>query len=146
VGAVALGWVVAVVAGIVINFILRILFRLFVEFPPDPTEITVGVIVVSLLSGFLAYLVGDYAAGRSARVSGGSNGATTAVFGLILGIILAIIFIFFDLVLTGAVALPPVGFGMAGVALIAGVVLFLVNLLGGTSAGSWGSLLRAAKG
>jgi hypothetical protein len=26
-GAVALGWVVAVVAGIVINFILRILFR-----------------------------------------------------------------------------------------------------------------------
>jgi hypothetical protein len=57
-GAVALGWVVAVVAGIVINFILRILFRLFVEFPPDPTELTVGVIVVSLLSGFVAYLIG----------------------------------------------------------------------------------------
>jgi hypothetical protein len=64
-GAVALGWVVAVVAGIVINFVLRIIFGLFVEFPPSPTELTVGVIVVSLLSGFLAYLIGGYAAGRS---------------------------------------------------------------------------------
>ncbi len=106
-GAVALGWVVAVVAGIVINFVLRIIFGLFVEFPPSPTELTVGVIVVSLLSGFLAYLVGGYAAGRSAGVSGGLNGAMTAVFGLILGIILAVIFLFFDHVLTGAVALPP---------------------------------------
>jgi hypothetical protein len=137
-GAVALGWVVAVVAGIVINFILRILFRFFVEFPPDPTELTVGVIVVSLLSGFLAYLVGGYAAGRSARVSGGLNGAMTAVFGLILGVILAVIFLFFDLVLTGAVALPPVSFGMAGIALIAGLVLFLVNLLAGYVGGKLG--------
>src|SRR3712207_9410484 len=103
-GAVALGWVVAVVAGIVINFILRILFGLFVEFPPDPTELTVGVIVVSLLSGFLAYLVGGYAAGRSARVSGGLNGAMTAVVGFILGIILGIIFGFLDLLLIGMAA------------------------------------------
>jgi hypothetical protein len=137
-GAVALGWVVAVVAGIVINFVLRIIFGLFVEFPPSPTELTVGVIVVSLLSGFLAYLIGGYAAGRSARVSGGLNGAMTAVFGLVLGIILAIIFVFFDLVLTGAVALPPVSFGMAGAALIAGLVLFLVNLLGGYIGGKLG--------
>lgn len=137
-GAVALGWVVAIVAGIAINFILRILLRLFVEFPANPTELTVGVIVVSLLSGFLAYLVGGYAAGRSARVSGGLNGAMTAVFGVILGIILAIIFLSFDLVLTGAVALPPVSFGIAGMALIAGLVLFLVNLLGGYIGGKLG--------
>ncbi len=133
-----MGWVVAIVAGIAINFILRILFRLFVELPANPTEITVGVIVVSLLSGFLAYLVGGYAAGRSARVSGGLNGAMTAVFGVILGIILAIIFLSFDLVLTGAVALPPVSFGIAGMALIAGLVLFLVNLLGGYIGGKLG--------
>jgi hypothetical protein len=57
---------------------------------------------------------------------------------LILGIILAIIFAFFDLVLTGAVALPPVGFGMAGVVLIAGLVLFLVNLLAGYIGGKLG--------
>src|SRR3712207_7429711 len=43
-----------------------------------------------------------------------------------------------DLVLTGAVALPPVSFGMAGVALIAGVVLFLVNLVGGYIGGKLG--------
>ncbi len=66
------------------------------------------------------------------------NGAMTAVFGVILGIILAIIFLSFDLVLTGAVALPPVSFGMAGMALIAGLVHFLVNLLGGYIGGKLG--------
>ena len=40
--------------------------------------------------------------------------------------------------LTGAVALPPVGFGMAGAALIAGLVLFLVNLFGGYIGGKLG--------
>jgi uncharacterized membrane protein YtjA (UPF0391 family) len=57
---------------------------------------------------------------------------------LILGVILAVIFLFFDLVLTGAVALPPVTFGMAGIAFIAGLVLFLVNLLAGYVGGKLG--------
>ena len=138
-GAVALGWVVAVIAGIVFNFLLRIVVGLFVEFPLEPTELTVAVVVISLLSGFLAYLIGGYAAGRSARVSGGLNGAMTAIFGVIVGIILAIILAIFNVVFTGGVALPPVNFGLAGAAVLAGLVLFLVNLLGGYIGGKLGA-------
>ncbi len=138
-GAVALGWVVAVIAGIIFNLLLRILAGLFVEFPLEPAELTAAVVVVSLLSGFLAYLVGGYAAGRSARVSGGLNGAMTAVFGVILGIVLAVILAIFDVILTGGVALPPVNFGLAGAALLAGLILFLVNLLGGYIGGKLGA-------
>ncbi len=138
-GAVTLVWIVAVIVGIVFNFLLRILAGLFVEFPLELGEPTAAVVIVSLLSGFLAYLVGGYAAGRSARVSGGLNGAMTAVFGLIVGIVLAIILAIFDVILTGGVALPPVSFGLAGVALLAGLILFLVNLLGGYIGGKLGA-------
>lgn len=137
-GAVALGWVVAVLAGIVINFILRFLAGVLIEFPVEPSEITAAVIIVALLSGFLAYVVGGYAAGRSARVSGGLNGAMTAVFGVIIGVISAIILAVFGIIFTEAVAVPPVNFGLAGAAIVGGLILFLVNLLGGFIGGKLG--------
>ena len=57
-----------------------------------------------------------------------------------MGIVLAIILAIFGVVFTGGVALPPVNFGLAVAALLAGLVLFLVNLLGGYLGGKLGAL------
>lgn len=112
--------------------------RRYREFPVEPSEITAAVIIVALLSGFLAYVAGGYAAGRSAQVSGGLNGAMTAVFGVIVGVISAIILAIFGIIFTEAVAVPPVNFGLAGAAIVGGLILFLVNLLGGFVGGKLG--------
>ncbi len=133
-----MGWVVAVLAGLVINFILRFLAGLFIEFPVEPSEVTAAVISVALLSGFLAYLVGGYAAGRMARGSGALNGAMTAVFGLIVGVIVTILWAIFGAAFAGAVAVPPANFGLAWAPLAAGLILFLVNLAGGFIGGKLG--------
>ena len=141
-GAVALGWIVAVVAGVVFSFLLRLVVGLVIEFPLDPSELTAAVVVTSLLSGFLAYLVGGFTAGRSARTSGGINGAMTAVFGVIVGIVVSIVLLIFGAIFAGAVAVPPVNFGMAGGALLAGLILFVVNLVGGYLGGLLGEPSR----
>ncbi len=137
-GAVGLGWVVAVLAGIVISPILRLLYGLFAEPPVERGEFTAAMVVVSLVSGFLAYLIGGYAAARLAGHAGGKHGALTAVFGLIVGIVLAAVLSLFGVLFVEGVAVPPVGFGLAGAALIAGLLLFLVNLFGGFVGGKLG--------
>ncbi len=80
-GSVALGWLVAVLTGVVTSPLLRALYGLVAEPSAERGEFTAAVIVISLVSGFLAYLVGGFVAARSARYSGGLNGAMTAVFG-----------------------------------------------------------------
>ncbi len=72
--AVGLGWVVAVLAGIVISSILRLIYGFFAEPPIERGEFTAAVVVVSLLSGFLAYLMGGYAAARLAGYAGANTG------------------------------------------------------------------------
>ncbi len=141
-GAVAFGWVVAVLAGIVISPILRLLYDLFAEPPVERGELTATLVVISLVSGFLSYLIGGYVAARMARYSGGKHGALTAVFGLILGIILAIVLALFGVVFAEGVAVPPVSFGLAGAAIVAGLVLFMVNLFGGFVGGKLGEPSR----
>ena len=136
--AVGLGWVVAVLAGIVISSILRLMYGFFAEPPIERGEFTAAVVVVSLLSGFLAYLMGGYAATRLAGYAGGKHGALTAVFGLIAGIVLAAILSLFEIIFAEGVAVPPVSFGLAGAALVAGLLLFLVNLFGGLVGGKLG--------
>ncbi len=141
-GAVAFGWIVAVLMGIMISPILRLLYGLFAEPPVERGELTVALVVISLVAGFLSYLVGGYVAARMARYSGGKHGALTAVFGLIVGIILAIVLALFGIVFAEGVAVPPVSFGLAGVAVVAGLVLFLVNLFGGFVGGKLGEPSR----
>ncbi len=136
--SVALGWVVAAFAGAIISPLLRGLYGLVSEPPVERGEFTAAVVVISLVAGFLAYLIGGYVAAKSARYSGGLNGAMTAVFGVILGVILAAILGVFSVVFDEAVALPPVNFGLAGSALLAGLILFLVNLFGGYIGGKLG--------
>ena len=136
--AVGLGWAVAVLAGIVIFSILRLLYGFFAEPPIERGEFTAAVLVVSLVSGFLAYLMGGYAAARLAGYAGGKHGALTAVFGLIAGIVLAAILSLFEVLFAEGVAVPPVSFGLTGAALVAGLLLFLVNLFGGFVGGNVG--------
>ncbi len=134
-----MGWVVAVLAGIVISSILRLLYGFFAEPPIERGEFTAAVMVISLVSGFLAYLMGGgYAAARLAGYAGGKHGALTAIFRLIAGIVLAAILSLFEILFAEGVAVPPVSFGLAGGALLVALLLFLVNLLGGYLGGKWG--------
>jgi hypothetical protein len=97
-GAVALGWAVAVLAGIVIRTVARQIYVLIAGPPVEGGELTATVVVISVVSGFLSYLVGGYIAARMARHSGGKHGMLTAVFGLISGAILEIVLVLFGVV------------------------------------------------
>ena len=141
-GSVALGWAVAVIAGAVISPILRVLYGLVSEPPVERGEFTAAVVVIAVVSGFLGYLIGGYVAARLAGYSGGLNGAMTAVFGVVFGVILAVILAVFGLIFVEGVAMPPANFGLAGGALLAGLILFLVNLFGGFVGGTLGEPSR----
>jgi FtsH-binding integral membrane protein len=121
-GAVALGWLAAGGEG-------------------TAAELTVGALLVSLLSGFLAYLVGGFVASKRARVSGGLNGAMTAVFGLVVGIVLALLLVILLALSSGGGDFPtgPIGFGEAGAGFLTGLLSFAANLLGGYLGGKLGA-------
>ena len=65
-GAVALGWVLAVLTGIVTGTILRQAYGLLADPLVEGGELTATVVVISVVSGFLSYLVGGYAAASMA--------------------------------------------------------------------------------
>lgn len=145
-GSVALGWLVATVAGLAISLLSGALYGL-VATPPaqiggQTGGFTATVVVVSLISGFLAYFLGGFVAGRSSGYSGGLNGAMTAVFGLIVGVALGAVLALFGVVFAGGVAVPPVNFGLGTGTLLAGLLLFLVNLFGGYVGGKLGEPSR----
>jgi tetrahydromethanopterin S-methyltransferase subunit F len=138
-GPIALGWVVAVVAGIIIGFIVGGLYNLVAAEPVQRAEPGGASFILSLITGFLAYLIGGYVAGRMVRASGGLNGAMTAVFGLIVGIVVAIILVLLSLLFTGGeMPRAPVGLGAAGGYFLGGLILFLINLVGGYLGGELG--------
>lgn len=140
-GAVVLGWVVAVLAGVVISLVLQGLYALVAEAPVEGQGAATATLLISLLTGFLAYLAGGYVAGRRAGASGGLNGAMAAIFGIIVGIVLAIILVVLSLMVFGGEQLPtaPVGFGgAAGGTFLAGLTLLVINLLGGYLGGRLG--------
>ena len=141
-GSVALGWLVAVVVGSLTSLLLSGLYGLVDGAPAEGGEITLGFVVISLVSGFLAYLAGGFVAGRSAGYSGGLNGAMTAVFGLALGLVVGAILTVLGVTFSEGVAMPPANFGLAGDVLLAGLVLFLVNLFGGYVGGKLGEPSR----
>lgn len=128
-------------AHIVIGLILRGLYGLVAGAPTEAGEAATGTLIMSLLTGFLAYLVGGYVAGRRAGSSGGLNGAMTAVLGIVVGMVLAIVWVIATLIFTGGDALSatPMGFGaiVAGT-FLAGVLLLMVDLLGGYLGGKLG--------
>jgi hypothetical protein len=139
--AVLLGWVAAFLAGFAITPLLRALYGLLAEPPVWRGQFDLSIVVVSLLAGFLAYLIGGYVAASQARASGGKNGAMTAVLGLVAGLVLAAS----GVVFSAGVALPPAGFGLTGDAMLAGGLLFLANLFGGYVGGKLGEPSPVAK-
>ncbi len=141
-GSVTLGWLVAAVVGSLVNLLFVGLYGLIDEPSAAGQEMTAGIMVISLVSGFLAYLAGGFVAGRSAGYSGGLNGAMTAVFGLILGLVVGTILALVGVTFTEGVAMPPANFGLTGSVLLAGLILFLVNLFGGYVGGKLGEPSR----
>ena len=143
--AVVLGWAVAVSLGILISIALRQIYGMLAEPPVEAGELTATVVVLSGVSGFLSYLAGGYAAAKRARYSGGRHGALTAVFGLIVGVVLAIVLVLFGAVLGEGVAevvVPPASVGPIGAVWAFGAILFLINLFGGLVGGKLGEPSR----
>lgn len=136
--AVSLGWLAAFAAGFAASPLARAAYGFFAESPVRREEFSLAMVIVSLLAGFLAYLIGGYVAARKARASGGVHGAMTAVFGLLAGAALAVVLALFGTVFPEVVALPPAAFGLSGAALPAGALLFFVNLFGGFVGGKLG--------
>ncbi|CAA9421545.1 MAG: hypothetical protein AVDCRST_MAG01-01-2315 [uncultured Rubrobacteraceae bacterium] len=137
-GAVALGWIVASAAGVLLSPAFRFLYGAVAGPPAERGEFTATIVAISLVSGFVAYLLGGYVAGRLAGVSGGVNGAMTAVIGLAVGLVLTVVLAAFGVLFSEGVTVPPAGFGFAGAALPAGLLLFLANLMGGYVGGKLG--------
>ena len=137
-GAVALGWIVASAAGVLLSPAFRFLYGIVAGPPAERGEFTATIVAISLVSGFVAYLLGGYVAGRIAGASGGGNGAMTAVLGLAVGLVLTAVLALFGVLFSEGVTVPPAGFGFAGAALLAGLLLFLANLMGGYVGGKLG--------
>ncbi|PLS86570.1 MAG: hypothetical protein CYG60_06530 [Actinobacteria bacterium] len=141
--AVALGWAVAVLVGIVISTLLRLLYGSLLGPEVERGSLSPTVVVVSLVAGFLSYLMGGFLAARSARYSGRKHGALAAFVGLTTGVVLTLILTPFEAVFAEGVALPPSCFGAEGDSLLAGLALFAANLFGGLIGGTMGEPLRA---
>lgn len=136
-GSVSLGWVVAIVSGTVFGGVLGLVAGA-VGGSAGPLLATVAVVVVSPLSGFLAYLLGGYCAARSAGGYGGLNGAMVPVLGLAVGLVPSVAFAVFGGLSGAALAVPRVDLGAATSSLLAALVLFGVNLVGGYAGGRLG--------
>lgn len=140
--SVALGWLVAAVAGAAIRPLLGALYGSLASLPAETGASNATVVVLALVSGFLAYLLGGFTAARSSGHSGALNGAMTAVLGLVLGLVASAVLAPFDAVFTWGVAAPPANFGLGGEALAGGLLLFLSDLFGGYVGGELGEPTR----
>jgi hypothetical protein len=137
--SIVVGWLVAAITGLLVSPLLRSLYGIAAPPPLGRGDFTAGLVTVSLVSGFLAYLVGGYVAARIARRFGGLHGAMIAVFGLVVGIVLTLVLTPFGAIFVEGVAAPPVGFGLARqVVMTGGLPLFLVNVFGGYVGGKLG--------
>ncbi|QIN78365.1 hypothetical protein GBA65_07330 [Rubrobacter marinus] len=138
----AIGWTAAVLAGIVISTLLRLLYGLLLGPEVERGSFTAAAVVVSLVAGFLSYLLGGYLAARSARYSGQKHGTLAAFAGLTVGIILTLILTPFEIVFAEGVALPPSCFGLTGDSVSAGLALFAINVFGALVGGTIGEPLH----
>jgi hypothetical protein len=147
--AVVLGWAVAIAAGIALNLLFEAAHvLLFGGGGLNAANLTTGVVVISLLSGFLAHFAGGYVAGRRARASGGLHGVMVAILGfcfvvVAVAVVAAILLATAGVVLVeGGIPLPSVTLGFAGGALLASLALLALNLLGGFFGGKLGEWER----
>ncbi len=135
-GAVSLGWVVSIVASAIFGSVLGLIAGAFGD--GSGWLSTVSVTSASLLTGFLAFLLGGFSAARYAQASGGLNGAMVAVLSLVMGLFPAITSALFGSLSGAALVMPQVNFVVAAGSLLAALILFLVNLAGGYVGGRLG--------
>lgn len=139
--AVALGWATAVLAGVVLSPLLRSLYGFLAGPGAERGSFSVATVVVSLVAGFLSYLLGGFVAARVGLRSGQKHGALAAFVGLSTGVVLALILTPFQVIFPEGVALPPACFGLEADTLVAGLILFFVNLFGSFVGGTLGEPL-----
>jgi hypothetical protein len=147
--AVVVGWAVAIAAGIALNLLFEAAHvLLFGGEALNAANLTTGVVVISLLSGFLAHFAGGYVAGRRARASGGLHGVMVAILGfgfvvVAVAVVAAILLATAGVILVeGGIPLPSVTLGFAGGALLASLALLALSLLGGFFGGKLGEWER----
>jgi len=131
---VALGWLVALPAGLLLGPLLRGAYDTLTGFAVTTGKLTSGLVIVSLVSGFLAYLFGGYVAGRFVRRAGGLHGAMTAILGAAIGAVLSA----FGVAVSGGVLVALIGLGFGGVTVSSAIALFLAYLFGGYVGGKLG--------
>jgi hypothetical protein len=131
---VALGWLVAILAGLLLSPLLREAYDALTGASVMPGKLTSGLVIVSLVSGFLAYLFGGYVAGKFARRAGGLHGAMTAILGAATGAILGT----FGIVVSGGILVTLIGVGFGEVTASTALALFLAYLFGGYVGGKLG--------
>ena len=141
-GSVALGWLVAAVAGAAMRLLLGALHGSLTALPAEAGALNATTVVLALVSGFLAYLLGGFTAGRLSGHSGALNGAMTAVLGLVMALAASAVQAPFDAVFAWGVAAPPATFDLDGEALLASLLLFPSGLLGGYVGGELGEPTR----
>ena len=132
--SVALGWLVAIPAGLVLGPLLRGGYDALTGSAVTPGKLTSGLVIVSVVSGFLAYLFGGYVAGRFARRAGGLHGAMTAVLGAATGAVLGAL----GVAVSGGILVALFGLGFGEVTASTALALFLAYLFGGYVGGKLG--------
>jgi hypothetical protein len=137
---VALGWLVAFPAGLLLGPLLRAAYDAMTGSVVTPEKFTSGLAIVSLVSGFLAYLFGGYVAGRFARRAGGLHGAITAILGAVASAVLGA----FGIVVPGVILVALIGLGFDGVKASTALALFLAYLFGGYIGGKLGEPSKPA--
>jgi hypothetical protein len=131
---VALGWLVAVPAGLLLGPPLRVTYDTLTGSALTPGKFTSGIVIVSLVSGFLAYLFGGCVAGRFARRAGGLHGAMTAI----VGAATAALFGAFGIAISGGVLVALIGPGFGEATASAALAMFLAFAFGGYVGGKLG--------
>lgn len=99
-----------------------------------PGKLTSGLLIVSLVSGFLAYLFGGYVAGKFARRAGGLHGAMTAILGAATGAVFAA----FGVAVSGGIFVTLIGVGFGEITASTALALFLAYVFGGYIGGKLG--------
>jgi hypothetical protein len=131
---VALGWLVAIPAGLLLSPILRGAYDALSGASVTPGKFTSGLVIVSIVSGFVTYLFGGYVAGKFAKRAGGLHGAMTAILGAATGAVLGT----FGVAVSGGILVTLIGLGFGEVTASIALALFLAYLFGGYIGGKLG--------
>ena len=114
--------------------ILRVVYDALTGVSVMPGKLTSGLLIVSLVSGFLAYLFGGYVAGKFARRAGGLHGAMTAILGVAASAILGT----FGVAVSGGIFVTLIGVGFGEITASTALALFLAYVFGGYIGGKLG--------